>query len=324
MELKYYIYTREPADTLHSLRGARLVPDGQPTATYPLSSAILDGTDDWICGLDWTGAGASTTWSYDEMIVDTVHAETRLVGEYDSEMKGMCRLQVVRYVSQVGLQEWLGTMGGIAFMTSALNMGPNIDRMSRYTLVDSRTHYGVACAFQSEGHTRLVSDRWLEHGPWKLHYGKNGTTLVQFYDLDADLDTIMEQVAVSHPRMGVTPEGGFMHPRFPMPEHAPGDYLHDTRTLSVSVLGREVPQMEMLQVATMRRFQLLGSAMPIERLEYVFGDPDEAQAHLHELWLRNIDCITYVNGRRTDLGADYNPQPNPPEWVKRVPTIDLR
>ena len=84
---------------------------------------------------------------------------------------------------------------------------------------DGHYAHGWACAFRGAGHERLVSRRWLDHGPWLVHRGKNDTTLVQFHDLAADARTALAQAAPGHQRMGFSDTGGFLH--------HPHTYHHD-------------------------------------------------------------------------------------------------
>lgn len=78
--------------------------------------------------------------------------------------------------------------------------------------------------------------------------------------------------------------------------------------------GREVTQHEMLDARTIVKVQALGLHRPLEGATYVFADEAAARAHLHELWLRELGCVTYVNGVETDLAAGYAPARVPHEW----------
>ncbi|MDJ0728127.1 MAG: hypothetical protein QNJ38_23770 [Prochloraceae cyanobacterium] len=46
--------------------------------------------------------------------------------------------------------------------------------------------------------------------------------------------------------------------------------------------------------------------------------PKEAQQHLHELWLREIECWTFPEGLKARIDENYNPTPDKPDWVKRL------
>jgi hypothetical protein len=51
---------------------------------------------------------------------------------------------------------------------------------------------------------------------------------------------------------------------------------------------------------------------------YVFVDEADARAHLHELWLRELECWLVDDKGKRRLDLDYHPVPNPPGWVKRL------
>src|SRR5690606_11851077 len=49
------------------------------------------------------------------------------------------------------------------------------------SFADMHYPHGWACAFKGPGHDRLVSRRWLEHGPWRLiRDNENDVSFVQF------------------------------------------------------------------------------------------------------------------------------------------------
>jgi hypothetical protein len=181
---------------------------------------------------------------------------------------------------------------------------------------DMHAFHGWACAFRGRGHDRLVSRRWLDYGPWKLHRGEGDVSLVQFHDLDADPATARAQCEIAHARMGPSGEGGFIQSRPLLPEQAPGgDYLPAKRRLRVAVYGRDLTQREMLQARTMVKLQSLGKDRPLDQVTFAFADETEARRNLHELWLRELECVSFVNGVETDLTAGYQPPPPaPPSW----------
>lgn len=47
-------------------------------------------------------------------------------------------------------------------------------------------------------------------------------------------------------------------------------------------------------------------------------DRGDAEAHLHELWLRELECWYMDERGKHRLDADYNPTPNPPAWVRAL------
>jgi hypothetical protein len=75
----------------------------------------------------------------------------------------------------------------------------------------SHIDHGWGCAFRGAGHDRLVSRRWLDHGPWRVIRRDKDTTFIQFHDLDiTDPAEAYEQAKVGYQRMGIDPIGGFI------------------------------------------------------------------------------------------------------------------
>jgi hypothetical protein len=185
-----------------------------------------------------------------------------------------------------------------------------------FGFADGHYFHGWACVFRGDGHDRLVSRRWLPHGPWKLHIGPNDTSLVQFHALDADAATARAQCIVGHRRMGGSEEGGFIQSNPPLPERAPGDYVPGTRRLRIPIYGRGVTQREMLDARMIVKLQALGAGKPLDAATFAFADEAEARPHLHELWLRELECVTFLGGVETDLTRTYQPEPTPPDWAR--------
>ena len=182
----------------------------------------------------------------------------------------------------------------------------------------SRLHFrhGWACAFKAEGHNRLASRRWLDHGPWRtLRAAAADTTLVQFHDLGANAADALEQAAPGHQRMGITAAGGFIQFDYVYRHELKGFYEPAERLLKIIVHGREVSQREMLDACAARLQQALGDSQPLERIAYIFLEEHVARAHLHELWLRDLECWTIIEGDQVRLDTDYHPPPQKPEWV---------
>ncbi|MEU5097305.1 hypothetical protein [Streptomyces sp. NPDC020996] len=182
-------------------------------------------------------------------------------------------------------------------------------------------HYGNGwlCGFRGAGHDRLVSRRWLDFGPWRVLRGPGDVTLVQFHDAKADPATALEQARAGHPLLeGITPVSGFMSDRHVITHDLQGVYDPEDRCLRIIVHGRDVSPGEMLDACVARRTQALGPDSPLERVAYVFMDAEAARAHLHALWLRELECWTIELGAEIRLDTDHHPVPVKPEWVKEV------
>jgi hypothetical protein len=179
--------------------------------------------------------------------------------------------------------------------------------------------HGWGCLFRGEGHERLVSRRWLDFGPWRLMRGADDTSLVQFHELGADASVARAQAEPGHERMGITPVGGFIQTGFVYSHELTGSYYEGERKLHVVVpYGEEVTQRRMLDASAARHYQALGPERPLDNVAYVFVDEQAARAHLHELWLRGLECRAFVKGVESRLDENYRPEPVRPDWVARL------
>jgi hypothetical protein len=176
------------------------------------------------------------------------------------------------------------------------------------------------CAFKGEGHKRLVSRRILEFGPWHLiRDEENDITLVQFHDLNADSETALEQAKPGHALMSKPFEGAFFQKDFNLAGELDVLYEPAERKVKVIVAGRNVPISEMVDMAKARYGQLLGPEKPIDSVAYIFTESEEAaRAHLHDLWLRELECWAFIDNLQTRIDLDYHPTPNKPEWVRQL------
>jgi hypothetical protein len=190
----------------------------------------------------------------------------------------------------------------------------------------SHIDHGWGCAFRGAGHDRLVSRRWLDFGPWRVIRRPDDTTFIQFHDLAiTDPAEAYVQARPGHERMGVSAAGGYIawhHESLrSSAEKVSGIYQAETRTLEIVVApGLEVSQGEMTcQCARRRRHRRTRSADDrIDQIAYVFIDRRDAEAHLHELWLRELQCW-YIDERgKHRLDAAYHPIPQPPAWVANL------
>jgi hypothetical protein len=182
---------------------------------------------------------------------------------------------------------------------------------------------GWGCAFRGAGHDRLASRRWLDFGPWRVVRLANDTTFIQFHDLAiTDPAEAYEQAKAGHERMGIAPTGGYIayHLQGLLKGAGKGLYTPGERLLEVVVgFGNEVKQSEMLCNAALRLYHRAApSSTPVERVAYVFVDQSDAEAHLHELWLRELECWVVDDKGKRRLDLDYHPEPDPPAWVKRL------
>jgi len=186
--------------------------------------------------------------------------------------------------------------------------------------------HGWGCAFRGVGHDRLVSRRWLDFGPWRVIRRPHDTTFIQFHDLAiTDPAEAYAQAKVGHERMGISPSGGYIAWHYENllkgADAVSGLYQPETRTLEIVVgPGNEVTQGQMICQCARRLHHRLTKPVNdrIDHVAYVFMDRGDAQAHLHELWLRELQCW-YVDERgKHRLDVDYHPTPQPPAWVANL------
>jgi hypothetical protein len=110
--------------------------------------------------------------------------------------------------------------------------------------------------------------------------------------------------------MGISSDGGYLQTGgFPGEAKIEGDYLPDRRELVIRAIGRTVAAEEMLCARSIQARQALGPGRPIERVVFRFADEAEARQHLHALWLRGLECDTFVGGAPVRLTDDYQPPP---------------
>jgi hypothetical protein len=180
---------------------------------------------------------------------------------------------------------------------------------------------GWGCAFKAEGHQRVVSRRYLDYGPWRVIRDEvDDITLIQFHDLNVDSPTAIKQAKLGHKLMGDPYEGGFIQHDYTIlnPDFS-GLYSPTEKMLRFIINERPVTRTELLDACAARLWQLLGEDKPIERVGYVFINESEARQNLHELWLREIECWTYLDGVETRIDEDYSPPPpEKPEWVRQL------
>lgn len=174
---------------------------------------------------------------------------------------------------------------------------------------------GWLCAFRGGGHDRLVSRRWLEFGPWRLHRRPGDLSIIEFHDAAADASTALAQAQPGHRRMGITPEGGYIQPNFVYTCPPRGFYDAATRLLKVVVHGRPLTQRELLEACALRIETRPMEPGPVRNVAYVFMEEDEAKANLHELWLRGLECRAIRMGNEVRLDEGYHPKPTPPAWA---------
>lgn len=176
---------------------------------------------------------------------------------------------------------------------------------------------GWGCALRGAGHERLVSPRWLEHGPWRLHRGKGDLRLVQFHAWAAPAAQALKQAKPGHRALGIGDESGYIADAHVFKHGLSGlydDKLHMLRIVRTD--GPPPAARELLDAAAALRQGALTPRQPLKRVAYVFPDPAAARAALHAIWLRGLECWTVIDGKETRLDTDHAPTPAPPAWTR--------
>jgi hypothetical protein len=174
---------------------------------------------------------------------------------------------------------------------------------------------GWGCLFKGKGHDFFVSPRWLEHGPWLLEHYETGITYVQFYDLALEGDAAWQQGRRAMERLSE----GFFTTFGSTQAQLQGAYAPEDRCFSVVKTDQGIGQRELWRLCLLRKQNFHHATEPIERLRVTFTEERDARRHLHELWLREIECWALAaDGRRVRLDLDYQPPERIlPEWIEQ-------
>jgi hypothetical protein len=174
---------------------------------------------------------------------------------------------------------------------------------------------GWLLVLKGDGHKYLVSKRWLEYVPAKI-IEKGDMTYIQCHELSVDSATALEQAMPVWHLLSTSPEGGFL-PKNLQPEfERNSQYNSADGSISITVIGRDPSLRELQEACVARNFRGLADGRPIKKIIYVFMEADRAKKHVHALWLREIDCHTFIEGKEVNLTADYTPPAYcKPEWI---------
>ncbi|MEJ7597431.1 MAG: hypothetical protein WKG01_05935 [Kofleriaceae bacterium] len=186
------------------------------------------------------------------------------------------------------------------------------------TFSNAHTTHGLGVIFHGSGHDRVVSRRWLEHGPWLVGRQPNDVTSIQFYASDADSKLAWDQCFRAHERMGFSDSGGYIHPEHQQWTKSGGLYKAADRSLTIVRAATPITQLELLDLCALRAHRKK-YAQPVERIRVLFTYERDARRHLHELWLREIECWHFdPEGHEVRLDDTYQPERITPEWVERA------
>ncbi|MEA5415868.1 hypothetical protein [Synechococcus sp. BA-132 BA5] len=177
--------------------------------------------------------------------------------------------------------------------------------------------HGWAFAIKGEGH-RLVSQRVIDRGPWRLH--RDGDlTVFQFHDLDVDEGTALAQAAPGHALLAPMWQGGhyagqswaFKSNAY---DYKPQFYERATQTSVLLIHEGEAPRRTIGIAAGSRIHQLFTEQ--VSRVRIVYMDEEAAKRQLEMLWLYSIESYAMTGKGEIRIDAGYVPlEVDLPSWV---------
>jgi hypothetical protein len=178
---------------------------------------------------------------------------------------------------------------------------------------DGHVPHGFSSAVKGNGVSRLVSPRWLDHGPWlQVHVGD--ATWLQFHALSSSPTEALAQAQPGWARLGISDEGGFIQSGFVFTEDVGGVWDPTTKTLKVMVPRGAVTPRKMLEIAAARGDARVQDG-EVERTAFIFLDEANARAHLDELWCYGHEVWAIVDGDERRLDQGHEVAPVVPRWA---------
>jgi hypothetical protein len=189
-------------------------------------------------------------------------------------------------------------------------------------------HYpaGWGLALRGQGHRHLVSRRFVTHGgPWRVLTGANDTTVFQFHDLAAaDPVAAWAQAQPCVERLTYQPElptCGLLDESEGASPVEGGRYDPSAAKLWI-IAGQRTISPRVMREAAEERFNgrlKTERGRPLQSIGFVFPSEARARLHLHDLWLRDLECYYEAGGRRVRLDDGHQPAaPTPPAWIAQA------
>lgn len=302
-------------ESLHAVAGLR--PFKTDPAKVEVDDASVTEVSRWVEALSSAQRAGRARWT----LSWTNHRTTKIVSLYPASKR--VTAQMPEAFSTIA--EGIGWIEALPFDVCSIGtIYPdewNEMQVDPFGFSSRHMIHGWACAFRSAGHDRLVSRRWLEFGPWRVHHQPRDLSVVQFHDLRADAQTAARQARPGHERMGISEIGGYLQQPYVFSAPVEGLYIAEHRTLEVVVPpGGKIDQLHMQDACAVRQRHHVAPATekPVDQVAYVFVDEDDARAHLHELWLRDLEVWLVDGSGRRRLDDTYAPTPRPPKWVLEI------
>ena len=165
---------------------------------------------------------------------------------------------------------------------------------------------GWMVAFKGVGHKYIVSPRWLDQASVRV-YRKGDLTLVQLYDLNATPEIALMQAQHNWPLFNCSVTSGFLGSYSCDPATINGQYNPEDGSLYFTVSDREITFEELKDVCYAKHFLEREDGKAINKIIYVFFAQDRAQRWLHELWIRDLECHAFIDGKEVNLTDNYQP-----------------
>jgi hypothetical protein len=212
----------------------------------------------------------------------------------------------VRVPRRPGVEGVISLLADVPFeIASFASLHPwaedNGDRYFAGSFGDLHCMHGWACAFRGRGHDRLVSRRWLDHGPWTLIRADGDLSFVLFHELDLDPAASLARARPAHRRMGISDEGGFIQSDYVFTQSLDGVVDQATGEYRIDAFGRDISQRLMRDASAAKTLGRLPN-----RVTFVFDNEERAYRNLPLLWLHEHGCLLVANGRERRLDAAYS------------------
>jgi hypothetical protein len=300
MKQRFSCQTTDRRQLLEELR--KLAPFGDrpiEMSGVPSLGDVIEGPETWIEPSLSAKQRASVSWDEEFQFYINIRNEDDQITEI---IAGSHRLGLAYFLSMIQSQPIEVLCMAWEYFEDATNLM-------------SHTRLGWGCLFKGRGHDSFVSPRWLEHGPWLLERYEPDITYVQLYDLTAEGEAAWQQGRRAMERLS---DGFFTTFAITFIE-TQGTYSPADRTFSVVKTDRGITPVEMGQLCLIRATRRGHATQPVDHLRVIFIEERDARRHLHELWLREIECWALLaDGRRARLDLDYSPPPRIlPEWIEQ-------
>lgn len=167
--------------------------------------------------------------------------------------------------------------------------------------------FGCGAAFRGAGRASLASDRLLTDGPWRTVTAGDAVFL-QFHALNADATEALAQAIPGHQLLSTA----WLGEAPVLSRNIHGSWFAADRSVRITWAEARAPYgREMMTAVALGRAE--ARRRPVERVDFVFLEPDVARSAHPDLWLRGLGCRVIDDaGAEVILGA---PAIERPAWI---------